>query len=115
MLKPTVFKVGGKKYYLTDVMNIVSNELDVRFFEFLIKNSDAYSPDKILVFAEPGINGGPRAWQWFIYLKKEGPIINFSYHYRDLVSPEKDFFIFAEYVKKLTPEALPYILFNYIV
>ena len=115
MLKPTVFKIGGKKYYLTEVMNIISNEVGIKFFEFIINNSDAYSPDRILVFANPSANDEPRPWLWFIYLKAEESKVIFSYHYKDLVVPEKDFFIFANYVRRVSPEALPYILFNYIV
>lgn len=115
MLKPTIFKLDGKKYYLTEVMNIISNESEINFFEFIINKSDPYSPDRILVFAESGINNELRPWYWFIYLKNEGSRVIFSYHYKDLVTPEKDFFIFANYVRKVTPEALPYILFNYII
>jgi len=115
LLKPTLFKVGGRKYHLTDIMNIVSSELEINFFEFIIKNSDAYSPDKVLVFVDPEKQGSPRGWCWFIYLKKDDDRVSFSYHYKDLVLPEKDFFKFADYVRAKTPEALPYILFNYIV
>jgi hypothetical protein len=115
LLKPTIFILNGKRYYLTEVMDIISNELEAKFFEFIINKPDAYSPDRILVFAEPPKSDGLRPWHWFIYLKGEDRRIVFSYHYRDLVTPEKDFFIFANYVRKVTPEALPYILFNYIV
>ena len=115
MLKPNVFKVGGKKYYLTDIMNIINSDLDTIFFEFIVVNADAYSPDRVLVFANHNSGKTQRVWRWFVYMKYDEQRIYFSYHYRDLVLPEKDFFLFADYVKKKTPEALPYILFNYIV
>lgn len=115
MLKPNVFKVGGKKYYLTDIMNIINSDLDTIFFEFIVVNADAYSPDRVLVFTEDYPGKSQKAWKWFIYMKDDGQRTNFSYHYRDLILPEKDFFLFADYVRKKTPEALPYILFNCIV
>lgn len=115
MLKPNVFKVGGKKYYLTDIMNIINSDLDTIFFEFIVVNADAYSPDRVLVFANHNSGKTQRVWRWFVYMKYDEQRTDFSYHYRDLVLPEKDFFLFADYVKKKTPEALPYILFNYIV
>ena len=115
MLKPNIFKVGGKKYYLTDIINIINSDLDTIFFEFIVINADDYSPDKVLVFADHNSGNTQRAWKWFIYMKYDGQRTDFSYHYRDLVLPEKDFFLFADNVKKKTPEALPYILFNYIV
>lgn len=81
-------------------MNIISNETEIKFFEFIINKPDDYSPDRILVFANPPKNDEPRPWLWFIYLKIEKSRVIFSYHYKDLVIPEKDFFIFANYVKK---------------
>ena len=113
-MKPTKFIIGGKKYYLTDVINIVDSTLDCKFFEFFVKNSGDYEPDKILVWADES-SGGKRRWSWFIYLKHNGPIYGISYHYMDIVTPEKDVALFLRYVRRTTPDAISHILFNYII
>lgn len=113
-MKPTKFIIGGKKYYLTDMINIVDSTLDSNFFEFFVKNAGDYEPDKILVWADDS-NGRKRSWAWFIYLKRDGPIYGISYHYKNNIIPEKDVALFLRYVRRKTPDAIPHILFNYII
>jgi hypothetical protein len=113
-LKPTPFTIGGKKYYLHDVISITSSYTDVNFFEFQILKPSEYEPDKILVWVS-GKTKHERKWTWFIYLKREGPIRGISYHYSDIISPEKDTGLFLRYVRRKTPDAIPHILFNYLI
>lgn len=114
MKNPKKYIIGGKKFYLTDVINIVNQDREENFFEFIIKNSSDYEPDRILLWSnhKAGLNVG---WEWFIYLKSGEKRNEFSYHYKDIISPERDFFAFAKYVKRVSPEAMPYILFGYMV
>ena len=113
-MRPTKFIIGGKKYYLTDIINIVDSTQGCNFFEFFIKNSGDYEPDKVLVWADSSPSG-KRSWAWFIYLKHDGPIFGISYHYKDIVMPEKDVGLFLRYVRRKTPDAVPHILFNYLI
>lgn len=115
MKNPKKYIIGGRKFYLTDIINLVNQHRDISFFEFIIQNANEYEPDKILLWANHKNNGLNVNWDWFIYFKG-GHIPNkFSYHYKDIIKPEDDFFVFAEYVKTISPAAMPYILFNYMV
>lgn len=113
-MKPTQFTIGGRKYYLHDIISITNTYLDVNFFEFQIIKPSDYEPEKVLVWVD-GNNKGNRRWAWFIYLKKDGPISGISYHYSDIISPERDVALFLRYVKRKTPEAIAHILFHYII
>jgi len=113
-LKPTQFTIGGRKYYLHDVISICDTYVDVNFFEFELLKPSEYEPDKVLVWVS-GNNRGSRKWAWFIYLKKDGPISGISYHYSDMISPERDVGLFLRYVRRKTPDAASHILFNYII
>ena len=114
MLTPTFFKTNSDKFYLSTITETLNSEIDIVFFEFFIEDVDPYSPDKVLVFVEPTNKIGPRTWKWFIFMKDYGTKIDYSYHYGSMISPEKDFFSFAKYVSNKTPDAISYILFNYI-
>lgn len=113
-MKPAKFNIGGRKYYLNDIFSIIDAEQDISFFEFIIKNSGEYEPNSVLLWADKKNDVGKRDWIWFIYAKNDKKRY-FSYHYRDIIHPEKDFFLFAEYVKRVTNDAMSYILFNYII
>ena len=113
-MKPTQFIIGGKKYYLNDVISITNSYTDINFFEFIVKRASDYEPDKILVWVE-GNSASTRKWSWFIYLKSEGPISGISYHYGDLIIPEKDIELFLRYVRRKTPDAISHILFHYVI
>lgn len=113
-MKPIQFIIGGKKYYLNDVISITNSYKDVNFFEFLLKKAGDYEPDKILVWVDRD-ESGKRKWAWFIYLKYDGPINGISYHYADLITPEKDVEIFLRYVRRKTPDAISHILFHYVI
>jgi hypothetical protein len=114
-MKPTRFNIGGRKYYLNDIFSIIESENDINFFEFIIKNSGEYEPNSVLLWANKATENNKREWLWFIYRKVEKDKTYFSYHYFDIINPEKDFFLFTDYVKKITNDALPYILFNYMI
>lgn len=113
-MKPTQFTIGGRKYYLHDVINICNSYVDVNFFEFELLKPTEYEPDKVLVWVS-GNTKHTRKWAWFIYLKKGGPINGISYHYSDIISPEKDAAMFLRYVRRKTPDAISHILFHYII
>ena len=113
-MKPTQFAIGGKKYYLHDMINITSSYGDLNFFEFLIQKAGDYEPDKVLVWVAKD-EFGKRRWSWFIYLKYDGPINGISYHYRNLIEPEKDVALFLRYIRRKTPDAIPHILFHYVI
>lgn len=113
-MKPTQFIIGGKKYYLHDIISITNSYYDINFFEFLVKKAGDYEPDKILVWTSSESDEKGK-WLWFIYLKHDGPISGISYHYGDMIMPEKDVGLFLRYVRRKTPDAIPHILFHYVI
>jgi hypothetical protein len=115
-MKPTFFKIDSSKFYLKSVMDIISTDTESTFFEFYIDNSDKYSPDRVLVSTNSPSKGEKKRWKWFILVKDnfDGKKL-ISYHYYSSISSEKDFFTFAKFVLIETPDAISYILFNYLV
>jgi len=111
-LEAEVFYLSHKNFHFSEIFKIIDQNEDIELFEFKIINN--LEVEKLyLVNVSLKKEKEKREWNWFIL--RDLKFKKITYHYKDLIFPETDFDKFINYIKKLTPDFLHIIFFNYIV
>lgn len=108
ILTPNLFTIGGRNYYLASIFGLINGDDSSNFFEFLIFND--IKVKKILLWKQK--EDVENDFFWILFLGE-----NFSFNNAKFIINKKeddDMLYFLNFVKDNTPQALPYILFNYL-
>lgn len=110
ILTPSAFTIGGRNYYLTSIFRLIDGDNSSDFFEFFISN-DLYIK-KILLWSTDNEKG--KTFLWILFLEECYEFRNSKFLIHNLECSNKDFSYFLNFVRENTPQAIPYILFNYL-
>ena len=108
ILIPSTFTIGGKNYYFSSIFDLINGYDSSNFFEFLVFN-DVYTR-KILLWTKN--KDEERSFLWILFLGEDLSLNGAKILIND--QENKDILSFLNFVKENTPQALPYILFNYL-